>query len=380
MFKEVAEVITGTTPATKEPDNYGGEIPFVTPVELNCDTPIVSSTSTLSEKGATRSRILQEGSVLVCCIGSIGKVGIAGKQLATNQQINALAFDQEKVFPRYGYRFCQTIKPMLVHMAPSTTVPIVNKTRFQEIKILLPPLEEQKRIAAILDKADAIRKKRKQAIELTEQFLRSAFLDMFGDPITNPKGWVLSTIDSVAEQVTDGEHLTPNRTSEGIKLLSARNIRDGYIDFENVDHIGIEEHERIKRRCNPSRGNILLSCSGTIGRVASVETDEPFSLVRSAALVRPKKSLIAYKFLEHYLRTPALKARMMQRANFSSQANLFQNQIRELPVFLPPLPLQHGFSRRTVSVEKLKTSHQVSLFEFDAMFASLQQHAFRGEL
>jgi type I restriction enzyme S subunit len=184
----------------------------------------------------------------------------------------------------------------------------------------------------------------------------------------------------VADQITDGEHQTPKRSAEGIKLLSARNVRDGRIDFDNVDFIPVDEYRRISRRCDPKRGDILISCSGTIGRVASVETSERFSLVRSAALVRPKPTTVTTIFLEHYLRTPALKNRMRLRANASSQANLFLNQIRELPVFLPGLALQKRFADRAEAVAQINKVHRTSLDQLVALFASLQHRAFRGEL
>jgi type I restriction enzyme S subunit len=111
-----------------------------------------------------------------------------------------------------------------------------------------------------------------------------------------------------------------------------------------------------------------------------VETDEPFSLVRSAALVRPKSAASRTKFLEYYLRTPALKARMLRRANASSQANLFQGQIRDLPVYLPPVDLQDAFVRLVARVDSLKSIGRGSLAELDALFACLQHRAFRGEL
>jgi type I restriction enzyme, S subunit len=171
----VAEVVTGSTPSKKNDEYYGDKIPFVTPAELNGDelrTPKVY----LSEKGAQVSRILPANSVLVCCIGSLGKVGFARSIVATNQQINSLIFDQEKVYPRYGYHCCKRLKPILEHIAPSTTIAIVNKSRFSELEIPLPPLEEQKRIAAILDRADALRRKRQQAIDLTDQLLAPSFL------------------------------------------------------------------------------------------------------------------------------------------------------------------------------------------------------------
>ncbi|MCC7242383.1 MAG: restriction endonuclease subunit S [Acidobacteria bacterium] len=262
----------------------------------------------------------------------------------------------------------------------AAAVPGLNREDAYRQRFLLPPRSEQRRIAEILDKADALRAKRRAALAQLDTLTQAIFLDMFGDPGTNPHMFPSSTIGQVSEQVTDGEHLTPKRTAKGIRLLSARNVRDGWIDFENVDHIPVEEYERIRRRCNPSPGDVLISCSGTIGRVACVEADEPFSLVRSAALVRPIQTTVRSKFLEHYLRTPSLKARMLRRANASSQANLFQSQIRELPVYVPPAPLQDAFVLRAGGVNALKATHRASHAELDTLFASLQHRAFRGEL
>ena len=97
-------------------------------------------------------------------------------------------------------------------------------------------------------------------------------------------------------------------------------------------------------------------------------------------MLKLKHESVNSKFLECFLRTPVLRQKMQQRANASSQANLFQNQIRELPAFLPPLPLQQEFARRVEAIEHLKTTHRESLTQLDALFTSLQHRAFRGEL
>jgi len=247
-------------------------------------------------------------------------------------------------------------------------------------EIPLPPLAEQRRIAEVLDRAEALRAKRRAALAELDSLTQSLFLDMFGDPATNPKGWPKQKLGDIAKQITDGEHQTPKRTTHGIKLLSARNVRDGFIDVTDVDYVSQEEHDRIKRRCNPEKGDVLISCSGTIGRVATVSTTEPFSLVRSVALIKPKGDIVDSTFLENHLRTPALHSKMQRSANASSQANLFQGQIRELPTTLPPITMQREFARRVTAVEALKTAHRASLAELDALFATLQHLAFRGEL
>lgn len=251
---------------------------------------------------------------------------------------------------------------------------------FLKMPIPLPDYGEQTRITDVLDWADLQRSKRNKAIELLEQLSQSIFIDLFGDPGSDTMNWPRTTVESVAEQVTDGEHLTPKRELQGIKLLSARNVRDGYLDLENVDYVGPEEYERIRKHCDPQRGDILISCSGTIGRVAAIETDEPLSLVRSAALIRPNPPMVTTEYLVSLLRTPFLKAEMIRKANASSQANLFQGPIRKLPVMLPPLKLQAVFSQRMNRLVNIRQMHFGHLAELDALFTSLQYRAFRGEL
>ena len=249
-----------------------------------------------------------------------------------------------------------------------------------EIEVPLPPLEEQRRIAAILDKADALRQKRRLALQTLDSLTQSIFLEMFGDPRKNPNRLEVGTIDSVCEFVTDGEHLTPKRTSEGIKLLSARNIRNGYLDFSDVDHINEDEYRRITKRYRPQRDDILLSCSGTIGRASAIRIDEPLALVRSAAILRPIQSKVRTGFLESWLQLPWMNRMMNQRANASSQANLFQNQIKDLPVLMPQLSAQDEFINKRNAILGVQERQGCGIGRSEQLFASVQYHAFRGEI
>lgn len=261
-----------------------------------------------------------------------------------------------------------------------TGQPFIKPSDVKAHRVLLPPLAEQRRIAEVLDRAEALRAKRRAALAQLDSLTQSIFLDLFGDPGSSKPMFPVMKLGDVAVKITDGEHQTPKRTTAGIKLLSARNIRDGFIDTSDVDYVGEDEYERIRRRCDPVVGDILISCSGTIGRVALVKGTEPLSLVRSVALVKPDRKIHEPEFMEHYLRTPAMKARMIRSANSSSQANLFQGPIRELNVFVPPLALQGEFALRVRAVEKLKATQRTALAELDALFATLQHRAFRGEL
>mgnify|MGYP001292347780 FL=1 len=259
--------------------------------------------------------------------------------------------------------------------------PFITKGAASKTKIPLPPLDQQKKIAAILDVADAYRQKTKALIEKHDQLTQSLFLEMFGDPGKKEYNHTEYSMEEIANKVTDGDHATPKRTDKGYKLLSCRNVKQGYIDFEaGVDYVGEDEFNRMVKRCNPEKGDILISCSGTIGRTVSIRIDEPFVLVRSAALIKPKPEIVNSLFLEKYLQTTYMQAVMLKKANTSSQANLFTGPIKSLPILLPALELQNQFAERVQAIEAQKAQGEASLAQAEDLFNSLLQRAFKGEL
>jgi type I restriction enzyme, S subunit len=351
------------------------------------DVKCITGPKTLpvTEAPSRARQLLRSGDVLVSTVRpNLNAVAMVAPDL--DGMVGSTGFavlrPSEKLDGRYLFHWVTTraFVESMTRQATGASYPAVSDRIVKATRLPLPPLAEQRRIARVLDATTAVRGKRQTVMARIDALRAAIFHDMFGDPVRNPRQWPVSTIGAVADQVTDGEHQTPTRASEGIKLLSARNIRDGYIDYDNVDFIPLGEYERISRRCAPRRGDLLISCSGTIGRVAQVKRSERFVLVRSAAMIRPKRSLITTSFLEQYLRTPALKAKMLQRANASSQANLFLGQIRELPVLLPDIALQKIFTKHATSVDALIETQTASLAQHDLLFASLQHRAFSGEL
>lgn len=243
----------------------------------------------------------------------------------------------------------------------------------------LPALAEQRRIATVLDHADALRTKRRQLLLYLDSLTQSIFTEMFGDVRTNEYGYDVATVDDISERVTDGEHKTPRRSESGFPLLSARNVRDGWIDFDNTDFVDADEYALLSRRIEPREGDVLISCSGTIGRVAQVRQRNRFAMVRSAALVRPGVA-VHPTFLECTLASQTLKSIMVAQANSSAQANLFQNQIKRLPVMVPPVDLQEEFAYRVARVAAVVEIARQAIAADDELFASLQSRAFRGDL
>ena len=262
-----------------------------------------------------------------------------------------------------------------------TTRQRISRGNLARLEIPLPPLPEQKRIAAIVDKADAIRRKRQQAIQLADDFLRAVFLDMFGDPVTNPKGWELKTLGELCTKITDGEHGTVKRLESGRLYLMARNIdRKGNLDLSDVSYISEADHQRIYKRCGPEKGDVLLVCVGaTIGKALVVPDIGEFSLARSVALLKPGKEIVS-EYLLSLINTDALQRQFVSSGNSSAQAGLYLGKIKEIMVPVPGLKEQLRF-KEIVNFVKEKFSSKINGGNLESDFVlSLSQKAFSGQL
>jgi type I restriction enzyme S subunit len=250
---------------------------------------------------------------------------------------------------------------------------------YANFEIQLPPIETQKRIVDILDAADALKQKDQELLKKYDELAQAIFIDMFGDPVRNEKGWEVKSLNSVTNKITDGEHGTVERINSGYPYLMARNIRDGYIDFTDIDFISENDHKRIFKRCNPEMDDLLLVCVGaTIGRVCLMPTMEEFSLARSVALIKPNKKYLNPKFLYFLFKTEYIQRQIKASNNSSAQAGLYTGKIKELEIILPPRSLQEKFEIIVNSLikQKLVINPNIS----DMLNNTLIQKAFKGEL
>jgi len=250
----------------------------------------------------------------------------------------------------------------------------------KETYIPLPPLEEQKCIAAILDKADALRQKRKQAIDLADEFLRSVFLDMFGDPVTNPKGWEIKELSELTSKVTDGTHKTPTYIESGVPFLSAKNIKPDGLNWSDTKFISEEEHRSLVKRCNPEIGDILLTKSGSLGTPAIVHDDRDFSLFESAALFKLKKELIEPLFILHYLKSEPTKYMLLKSTKGVAIKHLHLTDLRQLKIIYPPVYLREKFVGIANKTAKILSGMKIKNDSSEDLFKALSQKAFSGQL
>lgn len=225
----------------------------------------------------------------------------------------------------------------------------------------LPTIEKQNNIVRKLDKILEVIDNQNKQLELLDEAIKARFVEMFGDLRVNDKGWKYYKLDELTELITDGEHATPKRTTQGIYLLSARNVLNHQLSLEDVDYIDYDEFSRISRRIIPREGDVLISCSGSIGRCCVVPKNIKFQMVRSIALLR-FKSNINPVFAEYMITSDYLQDQINKSKTASSQANLFQGKIKSLKGVVPPLELQNQFASFVEEIDKSRLLSNHSLF------------------
>ncbi|WP_417265069.1 restriction endonuclease subunit S [Brumimicrobium sp.] len=378
-FKEIAEIITGSTPSTKNSNFYDGMYLFVSPADLGSNKWINKSKKHLSQSGFEVSRVIPKNATLLCCIGAtIGKVGIAGTDLTTNQQINSIVFDKNKVDPEYGYYYCTTLKETLISKSHSTTLPIISKGKLSELKIPLPPLPTQKKIAAILDAADAYRQKTKALIEKYDELTQSLFLDMFGDPVVNEKGWEKKPMGELMKIVRGGSPRPIDKFLGGkypwIKIGDATKGDDIYLE-KTKQHI-IEEGLK-KTRLLPKGSLIFANCGVSLGFARIIQFEGcihdgwlAFSELDDTVL----NELFLLKALNSITRY------FRETAPDGTQPNLNSSIMKSFNIILPPIELQNKFEVSLKVIIKQKAQAQESLEKAEELFNSLLGRAFKGEL
>ena len=275
-----------------------------------------------------------------------------------------------------------------VHAGSGSTVGTYTISRANQTRIPLPPLAEQRRIAEVLDRAEALRAKRRAALAQLDALTQSLFLDLFGDPVPNPKKWPRVEFRDLLANIDSGwSPVCLDRPVEGAEwgvLKLGAVTRCEYNASENKAlPLGVEPDPSIEVK----PGDLLFARKNTHELVAAcaLVRETPPRLMMSDLVFRFRlraDAKIDTIFLHQLLISPTKRSEIQKLAGGSagSMPNISKARLLATVIEVPPLPLQREFARRVTAVEKLKTAQRASLAELDALFATLQHRAFRGEL
>lgn len=259
----------------------------------------------------------------------------------------------------------------------------VGRDLLMSLSVPVPPLPEQRRIAAILDKADELRAKRRAALAQLDSLTQSIFLDMFGDPAINPNSVGTKQLgDYLVFLTSGGRGWAKYYASTGDRFIRSLDVQMNHIGNKEAAYVSAPENAEA-RRTRVQVGDVLLTITGSrIGRVAPVTAELEGSFVsQHVAILRVDADRINPKFLSFFLSLESGGQRQIAKAQYGqTKPGLNFEQIQRFQVPIPAVEQQREFISRMAAVEKIKTSQLISVADLDALFTSLQHRAFRGEL
>ena len=380
-LQQICDIQIGKTPSRSVPEYWGGELPWATIGDFAAGRIVTTTNERITQIGVAESgsKRIPRGTLLLSFKLSLGKRTIAGCDLFTNEAIAALHILNHDTADRdYLYWALGSIDyDRLVDRAAKGKT--LNKAKLKILPIPLPPIAEQKRIAKILDAVDALRAKRREVLGQLDTLLQSTFLDMFGDPVTNPMGWDTSALGEVGEVITGN---TPSRKrpeyyGDHIEWIKSDNINDpSFVLTEAEERLSVAG--KAVARTSPNRSILVTCIAGSpscIGNAAIADREVAFNQQINAFVPNER---IAHWFAFGVF---WVGKRLVQRVSTDSMKGMVsKSAFSVISIPIPPMSLQSRFAAVAESVERQKVRQRSHLAELDTLFASLQSRAFRGDL
>ncbi len=382
------QIVSGSTPRRNRPEYWDGDISWVTPKDLShlSSSILNDSPEKITQAGyqSCSAKLMPRGSILFSSRAPIGHVAIAGKDMCTNQGFKSL-IPGDLVRSSYLYWCMRKYANNIKALGSGTTFKEVSKGIVERFEIPLPPLDEQRRIAAILDKADAVRRKRKEAIALTEDLLRSVFLEMFGDPVTNPKAWKAAPLEDfclIQSGIAKGKKVDSSKTI-AVPYMRVANVQDGYLNLSEIKEINVLPSDIDRYVLKP--GDVLLTEGGDpdkLGRGAIWNGEvQPCIHQNHIFCVRPDVSIAEPAYLSALIGSERGKRFFLRAAKQTTGiATINKTQLKSFPALLPPRSIQINYLDFSEKLRSASSRSKEHLAQSDNLFNSLLQRAFRGDL
>jgi len=386
-MEEIFEIARGGSPRPIDrflTDDPGGVNWVLISDATDSGKYINSTKKRIRKDGVKSSRTVKPGDFLLTNSMSFGRPYIMNTSGCIHDGWLVLSPRNHNVSPDFFYHLLGSdfIYAEFVRRAAGATVKNLNIDLVKRVPVPLPPLEEQRRIAEVLDRAEALRAKRRAALAKLDTLTRCIFLDLFGDPTTNPKGWRTSPLASLVREndtINYGVIQPGDDFAGGLPLIRVGDLLDGRVNHASLKFIAPAIEARYKR--SRLRGDeVLVSCVGSIGIVCLAEESvKGFNIARAVARI-PLADGTDRFFLAEYLKSDFVQRYFTNELRTVSQPTLNIKQLSETEVRLPPISHQHEFAIRVAAIEKLKDAYRSSLTEINSLLATLEDRAFQGEL
>ena len=379
---ELGEVVSftgGGTPDRSNPDFWDGEIPWATVKDFKNGTRLEKPSESITQLGVDSSatNLIPQGTLIIPTRMALGKAAISTMDMAINQDLKAV-IPASSLDVRYLLWYFIAHSQKIDAMGKGATVKGITLDQLRKLKLPLPPLLEQRRIAAILDKAEALRTKRREAIAKLDQLLQSVFLEMFGDPVENPHKLPIEPLAALIEKdrpITYGILKPGVDTVDGIPYIKVMDMRDGKILENQLKRTSLDidaEYKRSKLKA----GDILLSIRGHVGRLAKVPKGLDGANITQDTARLSISSNCESLFILQALAMPAVQRHMAIFTRGAAIKGINLKDVREIPLPVPSISAQKVFAEISKKVAKQRDFFEQQLLQSNLMHKSLKKSFF----
>lgn len=382
---ELCEIVIGRTPTRSENTYWGKGHKWVSISDMK-EEVVFSTKEEITNKAieSIRCRKIPKGTLLLSFKLSIGKLAFAGTDLYTNEAIAALIIkNPDLLYPKYLFHALKKVKFVGGNQAVMGVT--LNSKSLAELKIPLPSIEDQIRIAEILTKAEALIAKRKESIKALDELLKSTFLEMFGFNNGSYKNYSivpLSTKTEIVSGVTKGKKYLSNDLREA-PYMRVANVQDGYLDLTEIKTINVMQAEIDQYKL--LKGDLLLTEGGDpdkLGR-GTIWNNEIEGCIHQNHIfrvrIKPGEN-ISPNFLSALIGSKYGKDYFLKAAKQTTGiASINSTQLKAFPLLLPPLKIQNRFAEIVKNTKSIKASYQRNLSDLENLYTSLSQQVFKSK-
>jgi type I restriction enzyme S subunit len=377
---EVVEIIMGQAPAGDTYNTNGNGLPLVAGAgDFGASAPKVKKFT------STPTKVSEPGDIIMSIRATIGTKVVGDRVYCLGRGVAGLRA-KKGLDQNYLWHWLTHAEPVLASKGRGATFPQVSRSDISSLQIPILPFNEQKRIAAILDKADQLRQKRRQAIALLDSLTQSIFLEMFGDPVGNPMSWddrfILSDVADIGSGITKGRPARGQAT-RSVPYLAVANVQDRSLNLKLVKQIEATEDEISRYRL--LKDDLLVTEGGDpdkLGRGTLWSDELPEAIHQNHIFrIRVKDSRISPLFANWLISSERGKRYFLRSAKQTTGvASINKTQLSNFPILLPPFDLQLEFADKTRNVEDMQSKITKKILLLDTLFSSLQHRAFSGQL
>ena len=381
---DVCHTFTGGTPSRTKPEYFGGGIPWVKITDL-LQGVVIATGESVSSAGIANSsaKLLPVGTVLISIFATIGRTAVLGIEAATNQAIaGVVPHDTAQLDPQYLRYYLDSQHGYLNREARGVAQPNINQGILKNLDIPIPPLPEQRRIVDLLSRAEGIVRLRREAEKKAAELIPALFNDMFGDPGTNPKGWLVALLPNVLSRAFKNGLYLPKESysTDGIEMVHMSDAFYGEVkrgglrrvlaNKKQIDDYGLTKTDLLVARRS-------LTFDGAAKLCGIPESGDPLLFESSFIRLTPDLTKVRTEFLLYYLNNASTRqAHVLSRVSGITISGINQAAMNQIPVLMPPLPLQDSFAARVAEVRSIQSQQSTATAKAQATFDALLARCF----